>query len=427
MERKFGKLFSSLIKMSLLLALIMLIALPASAGQCNRKAKAKVMTRNLYLGADIFKVVDAATNPPLIPIDPDDPLCEDPESEDCPKMPDPYAIPYAVAEVFQTMQYTNFPERAEALADEIEMYEPHVVGLQEVSTYYIQTPGDFLAGNPVQADTVVIDFYTVLDAALQARGLNYTAYTVTNADIEMPMADPNAGPPYYLSDVRLVDHDVILVRDKFEASNVMSGNYQYQLELDLGGTSVAFTRGYIALDVNIKGEDFRFVNTHLEVRSAPESIFRVFQAAQMQELLTILSYETKPIIMVGDFNSSSEDVPGETPNPNFDPEEPPSPTNPPYLPYVPPYMMAVGYGYLDTWTEQKKYDEGYTSGFDEYVSNPTAELTSRIDIIFTDPKEMTIKKVKADVVGNEVEDMTPNGFWPSDHAGVVAKIKYDKQ
>ncbi|MFH1514200.1 MAG: endonuclease/exonuclease/phosphatase family protein [bacterium] len=392
MTKKIGKLFSDLIKVCLLLSVMILIAMPSSTSACNRKAKAKVMTRNLYLGADIFKVVEAAQT-------------------------DPNSIPYAVAEVFQTAMYTNFPERAEAIADEIEMFEPDVVGLQEVSTYYIQTPGDFLAGNPVQANTVVIDFYTVLNAALQARGMNYTAYTVTNADIEMPMID--TGSPTYLSDVRLVDHDVILVRARYDATNVMSGNYQWQLEMDLGGTSVAFTRGYIALDVNIKGDDFRFVNTHLEVRSAPGSVFRVFQAAQMQELLTILSSETKPIIMVGDFNSSPEDIPGESYVPDGQ-------GGYVLMPYVPPYMMTVGAGYLDTWTEQRRYDEGYTSGFDEYVSDPTAELTSRIDIIFTDPKDMEINKVKAEVVGNEVEDMTPSGFWPSDHAGVVAKIKYDK-
>ena len=106
------------------------------------------------------------------------------------------------------------------------------------------------------------------------------------------------------------------------------------------------------------------------------SVFRVFQAAQMQELLTILSYETKPIVLVGDFNSSPDDVPG--------------------------------------------------NGFDEYVSDPTAELTSRIDIVFLDPKNLEIDKVQADVVGDKVEDMTPSGFWPSDHAGVVAKIKFNK-
>ena len=396
MEKKLGKMFSGFKKGLLLFTVLMLIALPSSVFAGDPKIK--TMTRNLYLGADTFKVVEAAQT-------------------------DPDSIPYAVAEVYQTMLYTNFWERAEALADEIALFEPDVIGLQEVFTYYIQTPGDFIFGNPVQANTVLIDFYSVLDAALQMRGMDYTAFTVTNADIEMPMADLNAGHPYYLSDIRLVDHDVILVREDHVASNEYKGNYQYQLELDLGGTSVAFTRGYIALDVNIKGDDFRFVNTHLEVRSAPGSVFRVFQAAQMEELLGTIDYlswlfDSKPVVMVGDFNSSSEDVPGESYVPDGQ-------GGYVLMPYVPPYMMAIDAGYKDSWLEQKKYGDGFTSGFDEYVSDPTAELTSRIDLIFLDPKDLEIDKVKARVVGNKVEDMTPSGFWPSDHAGVVAKVKFD--
>ncbi len=396
MEKKLGKMFSGFKKGLLLFTVLMLIALPSSVFAGDPKIK--TMTRNLYLGADTFKVVEAAQT-------------------------DPDSIPYAVADVYQTMLYTNFCERAEALADEIALFEPDVIGLQEVFTYYIQTPGDFIFGNPVQANTVLIDFYSVLDAALQMRGMDYTAFTVTNADIEMPMADLNAGHPYYLSDIRLVDHDVILVREDHVASNEYKGNYQYQLELDLGGTSVAFTRGYIALDVNIKGDDFRFVNTHLEVRSAPGSVFRVFQAAQMEELLGTIDYlswlfDSKPVVMVGDFNSSSEDVPGESYVPDGQ-------GGYVLMPYVPPYMMAIDAGYKDSWLEQKKYGDGFTSGFDEYVSDPTAELTSRIDLIFLDPKDLEIDKVKARVVGNKVEDMTPSGFWPSDHAGVVAKVKFD--
>ena len=396
MEKKLGKMFSGFKKGLLLFTVLMLIALPSSVFAGDPKIK--TMTRNLYLGADTFKVVEAAQT-------------------------DPDSIPYAVADVYQTMLYTNFCERAEALADEIALFEPDVIGLQEVFTYYIQTPGDFIFGNPVQANTVVIDFYSVLDAALQMRGMDYTAFTVTNADIEMPMADLNAGHPYYLSDIRMVDHDVILVREDHVASNEYKGNYQYQLELDLGGTSVAFTRGYIALDVNIKGDDFRFVNTHLEVRSAPGSVFRVFQAAQMEELLGTIDYlswlfDSKPVVMVGDFNSSSEDVPGESYVPDGQ-------GGYVLMPYVPPYMMAIDAGYKDSWLEQKKYGDGFTSGFDEYVSDPTAELTSRIDLIFLDLKDLEIDKVKARVVGNKVEDMTPSGFWPSDHAGVVAKVKFD--
>ena len=131
----------TLLYLVLFIAALGLIVPVASAKWGYRNKNVKVMTRNLYLGADIFKVVEAAQVPPSI---------------------DLYAVPRAVAEVYQTMLFTSFESRAEGIADEIARDKPDVIGLQEVSTYYIQTPGDYLAGNPVQAETLVIDFYKVL-------------------------------------------------------------------------------------------------------------------------------------------------------------------------------------------------------------------------------------------------------------------------
>jgi hypothetical protein len=104
------------------------------------------MTWNLYLGADIFKVIEAAIgNPQLVPV--------------------------TVAEVYQTMVFTNFRVRAEAIADKIAKNKPQVIGLQEVTIFYKQTPGNFMFGNPTQANDVVIDFYEVLNEALLKRGV----------------------------------------------------------------------------------------------------------------------------------------------------------------------------------------------------------------------------------------------------------------
>ena len=402
-----------------------LIAPGASAKWWRPKKTVKVMTRNLYLGADIFNVTEAAQT-------------------------DPNLIPFAVNEVYQTMLYTNFWARAEAIADEIARDRPDVVGLQEVSTYYIQTPGDYLIGNPIQAETLVIDFYKVLRKALKVRGMRYRAFKVTNADVELPMVDnPEADPSSYtFSDVRLVDHDVVLVREGIPAWKVLAKNYERNLELDFEGGSIVFTRGYVIVDAIIKGKIFRFVNTHLEVRSSPYSIFRVFQSAQMYELLETIDaldvipfLGNRPVIMVGDFNSSPEDLPGLGYHPDdLDEDDLPitdGDGNPIGVgtPYVPPYMQAVSAGYLDAWLEQRKYDEGFTSGFDEYVSNPDAELETRIDLIFLDPMDLKIDEVEAEVVGDEVFDMVPNDsplappgalLWPSDHAGVVAEIKFRK-
>ena len=133
------------------------------------------------------------------------------------------------------------------------------------------------------------------------------------------------------------------------------------------------------------------------------------------EIANLGEEDPKPVIMVGDFNSSPEDKEGTGFLPGFG-----------WVDYVPPYMLASEAGYLDTWLLQRKYDEGYTSGFDEYVSDSDAQLYTRIDHIFVDPGDKTIEKVKAIVVGDEVKDMTPSGLWPSDHAGVVAKSKFSK-
>jgi endonuclease/exonuclease/phosphatase family metal-dependent hydrolase len=412
MKSKSRKSVSAL-KLGVLLILILIMASPFAYAK-SKKPKFKAMTRNLYLGADIFKVVDAALNPD----------------------PNKYGldVPMAVAEVYQTMLFTNFWARAEALADEIVETEPDVIGLQEVSTYYIQTPSDFFIGNPVQANTEVIDFYTVLNDALEARGMHYTAFINTNADVEFPMLTDLqfiTDPPSIIAsfdDVRMVDHDVVLVKKNTPAVEIHKDNYENFLSMDLNGDEiddVEFRRGYLIVEATIKGLPYLVVNTHLEIRDGIGSPYRFYQSAQMMELLDTIDFfqdDLDPIIMVGDFNSDQEDQPGE-----FDPDgEGPYPG----FPYIPPYMQAVEAGYLDTWLLQKKYDEGYTSGFDDLVSDPTAELTSRIDLIFVDPLDLIIDKVKCDIVGDEVSDMVPNPsvpgmyLWPSDHAGVVAKLKF---
>src|SRR5215204_3626136 len=70
-----------------------------------------VMTRNLYLGADLSPVFAAAAKG------------------------DSAGTIQATTAAWQNVKATNFPERAEALADEIEQSEPLLVGLQEVSLF----------------------------------------------------------------------------------------------------------------------------------------------------------------------------------------------------------------------------------------------------------------------------------------------------
>jgi len=419
-------------KKTLLFLVLFLVALGlivpvASANWGWPKDKVKVMTRNLYLGADIFKVVEAAENPnPLL---------------------GGLDVPIAVSTMFQTVQYTNFPERAEALADEIFFLRPHLIGLQEVSTWYIQSPSDFFYPfpphiNPDQlpADTVVYDFLQILLDALAARGLNYQVAVSTadnldggNADLELPMLTGFIEIPGYpdpiptFDDLRLVDRDVILVRGDVDTSNPATASYTNNVSQSVGGVEMSFTRGWTAVDAEVGGEVYRFVNTHLEISNCPYSIFRVVQAAQMQELLTILSYEPKQIILAGDFNSSPEDVPGLGYMPELLDEDclPIEGMEEFGIPYVPPYMIAKDYfGYLNAWELIFWPRDGFTSGFNDTVDDPDAELTERIDHIFLS-QDKDARYVLGIRTGAHEFCMTPSGLWPSDHAGVFTYIVFD--
>lgn len=389
---------------------------PAAAGghrhhRFSCEDKVKVMTRNLYLGADIFNVLAAARKP--------DPALGGLD------------VPAAVADLFQIVRETNFPERAQAIAKEIWITRPQLIGLQEVSMWYTQSPSDFFELTPdglipdpdhAPAEDLAYDYLEILLDALAAKGLHYeVAVVVENADVELPMLTgfinipENPVPVPTFDDLRMVDRDVILVRGDIDISNPMAANYSVNLQETIGGVELEFTRGWTAVDAEVCGETYRFVNTHLEISSVPESIFRVIQTAQMQELLTILSYETKPILLVGDFNSSPQDVPGKgcLPDRSY------------CSPYVPPYILAtMHFGYQDAWELIYWPRDGFTSGFDEYVSDPTAELTERIDLVLVNSQQKEIKNVIAITTGNKPFSMTPGGLWPSDHAGVVARIRF---
>lgn len=382
-------------KLKLIAALLAAATIAPLASAQGGDDKIKVLSRNIYLGADIFPVLAAAQDP------------------------DPLAVPLAVTEVFQTAQATNFPERAAALADEIASHSPDVIGLQEVSIWSTQIPGDFLAGNPSQATDVAYDFLAILQANLQARGMHYEiAASVDNADIELPFVAGITAQGPILGDVRLQDRDVTLVRSGVAFSNEFSGNFTYNGVVDINGVEASFTRGYNMVDINVKGADYRFVNTHLEVGGSEP--FKSLQAVQMNELLALVnatSNPSTPVILVGDINSDPLEAPfvSESGIPGLD-----------GLPLVPPYLQAVGTGYADTWTLQKKIKgDGFTCCFDDAVADETAELSSRIDHVFIKTNGRDVERSMSKVLGDSAADMTEtSNLYPSDHAGVYAKIRF---
>ena len=333
----------------------------------------KVMSYNLYLGADIFDLVGTA----------------------------PEQIPGAAAELYARVQATDFPARAEAIADIVEAEAPDLIGLQEVTLYRLQAPSDFdfatgVGGNPPNAQDVAYDFLAILLDALEARGLDYTVRaTTTNADVEVPTTTDGET----FTDVRLTDRDVILAREGVSTRSAVEANFDVAAPVPVGGSAIEFLRGYNHVTATVDDATFTFANAHLEVDDGnPQGAARA-QTAQAAELVIALSGAPEPVVLVGDFNSPADGSGTVTPDFN-----------------------TTTYGLLtNTYTDAFGAAEAPTCCQAADLLNTTSELDSRIDLVLY---RGDVETVSTDVVGDERVNLG-GPQWPSDHAGVVATLQIE--
>ena len=294
-------------------------------------------------------------------------------------------VPQEVANMYNNMIASDFPGRAAAIAQSIKAYQPHLIGLQEISLVRQQSPGDRIAGGTIPAEEVVMDFLQILMDALQAEGLDYqVAAQVENLDVEMPMFT-NAG----IVDVRLTDYDVILARNDVAISHSMNANYANALTIEMLGLEVQ--RGYAAVDATVAGVTYRVINTHLE------SVAEENRVAQMQELVDNLSDETLPIILLGDFNTKAPDGTA--------------------------YQLLLSAGYVDLWQIDSE-GTGNTCCQDDDILNEVSDLSRRIDQIFVRNLELPTQ-ILTHTIGDTPAERLASGLWPSNHAGVVAHLTFE--
>jgi endonuclease/exonuclease/phosphatase family metal-dependent hydrolase len=224
-----------------------------------------VMTRNLYLGANLDPIVKAKT------------------------APDAFA---AVAAGWDEVQANDFTTRARAIAREIARVKPDFVGFQELSLYRTQTPADFTV---TPATHVVLDYAAELRRALTARKLKYRFVAIAPwTDAELPAGNPPA------MDVRLTVRDGLLVRTDAKIRINRVRKVQYVTTTPLFAGLVVAKRGYIYADATKAGRAFRIATTHLE------SFDDASQVAQGAELGAALSAGKVPTIVLGDLNSRAD-------------------------------------------------------------------------------------------------------------------------
>lgn len=251
---------------------LLVLAAPAAQAASTPNRDVKVMTRNLYLGAD------------LIPLA---------------VQPDLATFEQAAAVRFQTVLKNDFPTRATAIAAEIAREKPDLIGLQEAAVWK-KSPDGVKDGNATPATELVYDSVAELSKALKARKLSYKV-VVKRAwfDYEAPTALGH--------DVRLTQQDVVLARTgkgaRVRLGRSFQGGFDDTFDAPTQVGLARSPRGWVGVDAKIGGRGFRFVTTHLEAYSAE------IATKQMQQLLKeSLASRTRQSILVGDFNSDPKDA-----------------------------------------------------------------------------------------------------------------------
>jgi hypothetical protein len=372
-----------------LIAALVVCLLPAVAqanGKHRKSDRVRVMTRNVYLGADLGPGLAATT---------------------------PQQFFEANGGILRQVTRTNFPLRARALAAEILRNHPDLVGLQEVALWRTAPPSLTPVLSGPSATTVRYDFLQLLLNQLNKGKQRYRAVVVKpEFDFEAPANEngraddgPDA-PDGLLADAeingRLTMRDVILARNKTTAtSNPRSGTFENLLSVTVSGIPIEVTRGWTTVDARVKkSRVFHFVNTHLEAFD-DESVTPSIRAQQASELVAPGGPARAfplPVILVGDLNSDrdTEVQPGDAQAYNV--------------------MRAAGFVNRDTSNPLS-----CCLSDPNLVGGSLADFDHKVDHIMTSsPNLVTLQRSRVVGLGKV------NGIFPSDHAGIASVLRLQR-
>jgi endonuclease/exonuclease/phosphatase family metal-dependent hydrolase len=380
-----------------LVAAPLVVSAPADAGKPGRPGNppakpVTVMTRNLYLGADINRPVTAAL------------------AEAAKPTSTPQSVLVALANATHVTRAivddTDFTVRAGLLADEIAATEPDLIGLQEVA-WWRHGPLEVQKVGEANATETDYDFLQILLDALEARGVAYQAVSIApRADVEAPSFTGTGSLD--ARDVRLTMRDVVLmhVEDGLRVLDEGQAVYDVNLEVALLGNTIKFDRGYQWVDVRSGAQRFRFVNSHFEAFSSDIAY------AQAAQLLGEATADDTTTVFVCDCNS---DPLNESTKPRDS------------LPHKAAYELITGAGgFKDEWLRWAPAAQGWTSGLSETVDDATGDdFDHRIDMVFARTASGQALAVdRGQVTGTDVSSKDPaTGLWPSDHGGVVLRLR----
>lgn len=389
-----------------LIAALALALLPGAAVAAGKKkgkgTKLTVMSRNLYLGADLTPALQANNVDQAVD---------------------------AGGEIVNQVHATKFPSiRAASIAAEIKKRKPDIVGLQEAALWRTGPVNLGAAlGSPVatQVDALGGDFLTDLLGALNTGGkkkgkkkpARYTLAVVKpEFDFELPVNDDGNGHGLSGADhnERLTMRDAILVRKgvgiKFSKPN--TGTFSTLLRETLAGgvRTVDVTRGFAAINVKARGRSLHIVDAHLEAfdsqgsnptnqgNTVGKGDVRAAQAAQLVSPMPngAIRGGKIPTILIGDMNSDDDTVAN-----NGDRNA---------------YMALLAGGFTERSTANPL---GCCLNDPFLVGGPNSinDFDHQVDHVLTNRSR--IKFVKGFVDGRA----PVNGLYPSDHAALTSVLK----
>jgi endonuclease/exonuclease/phosphatase family metal-dependent hydrolase len=347
----------------------MVVVLATACQPEDKTTQVTVMSRNLYLGADLDPILITLVGFETGQIPPSQ----------------FNAVIAPLADIaWSEVVATDFPARAKVVAAEIAGQHADIVGLQEVALWR--------TGTTAPATTVVYDFLELVRSELAALGLSYQVVDeVQTTDGEFPRSDGTL--------VRFTDHDAILARSDVATSDPRHGNYvtRFPLLTATGpmGMDLSVLRGWTSVEVQKDGVRFRVYNTHLEVENPPLNYFQAGQAAELAEILTA---ETLPAIVLGDFNSDG------------------SQTNP--VSSTPTYPLMLDLGFGDPWADLHPGDTGFTfCGATDPSLTALSPCDARLDHNF-------YRGGFSPLTSTEIAStQTPSGIYDSDHKAMATRFE----
>lgn len=280
-----------------LFATLLVLSFLAPTTAQSADSQVTVLSRNLYLGADVGVALK------LIP-----------------------DFPAAAQFMWNQVKANDFSQRAPKLAQEAISNNVDVIGIQEATTWYCKK-------NAWSKKVEVLNFTKQFLAATKAQGSEYVlaqfegkkafnpGYSIAAVPFLTMVNDPSTFQPLFGQDKAacgFVIGDALAIKKDLADKVIKVGTTEYVDTYSIVPTLMTIYRGYTWADINIGDQPVRFITTHLE------SIWdegKVPNAAkQARQLVKDLEGITMPVVIIGDFNSDPRDPrPLNAPNPGEQP------------------------------------------------------------------------------------------------------------